>query len=114
MTEETSKDIPFSPILIMEFIRQTTINRALNSENPETATQFKISKKYYNEIMAFPIQAQTIHLDINYNEKTETLSAKPDETVLQHFKEQKSLMEIAGKYENQYKERYKNFIEIID
>lgn len=114
MTEETLEDIPFSPILIMEFIRQTTINRSLNSEKSETVTQFKLPKKYYDEIAAFPIQAQSIHLDIKYDEKTEILSVKADETVLQHFKEQKSLIEIAGKYENQYKERYKKFVEILD
>jgi len=114
MTEETSQDILFSPILIMEFIRQTAVNRSLNSENPETVTQFKLPKKYYDEITAFPIQAQSIHLDIKYDEKTEILSIKPDQTVLQRFKEQKSLTEIAGKYENQYKERYKKFIEILD
>ena len=114
MTEETSADIPFSPILIMEFIRQTAVNRSLNSENADVTTQFKIAKEYYDKIVAFPIKAQSIHLDIKYDEKKEVLSVKPDETVLQHFKEQKSLTEIAGKYENQYKERYKKFIEILD
>jgi hypothetical protein len=98
----------------MEFIRQTTINRSLNSEKSETVTRFKLPKKYYDEIATFPIQAQTIHLDVKYDETTETLSAKPDETVLNRFKEQKSLTEIAGKYENQYKDRYRKFIEIMD
>lgn len=114
MTKATSEDISFSPILIMEFIRQTAINRSLNNENSEAVTRFKLKKSYYNEIKVFPIQAQTIHLVINYDEPTETLSVQPDEIVLQHFKEQKSLIEIAGKYENKYKERYKKFIEIID
>lgn len=108
-----SQDVPFSPILIMEFIRQVTINRFLNSETMDITVQFKLPKKYYEEIKAYPLQAQTIHLDWQYDEKSEILSVKADEVVLAHFREQKSLMEIAGKYEGQYAERYKNFIEVI-
>ena len=105
-----SQDVPFSPILIMEFIRQVTINRFLEGA---TEVKFKLAKNYYDEIKAFPLQAQTIHLDWQYDEKSEILSVKADEVVLAHFREQKSLMEIAGKYEGQYAERYKNFIEVI-
>ena len=105
-----SQDVPFSPILIMEFIRQVTINRFLGGA---TEVKFKLAKNYHDEIKAFPLQAQTIHLDWQYDEKSEILSVKADEVVLAHFREQKSLMEIAGKYEGQYAERYKNFIEVI-
>lgn len=35
-------------------------------------------------------------------EATETLSVKTDETLINRFKEQKSLVEIAQKYEAQY------------
>lgn len=109
---EKAENVPFSPILIMEFVRQVTINRFLNGEN--NVVKFKISNKYYEEIKAFPIQAQTIHLDIKYDENNEILSVKADEVVLEHFEAQKSQVEIAGKYENQYAERYKQYIEVME
>ena len=107
MTEE---NVPFSPILIMEFVRQVTINRFMNGE---TEVKFKLAKEYYEEIKAFPLKAQTIHLDITYDEKTEILTTKADEIIVNRFKEQKSMTEIAGKYEAQYTERYKPFIEVL-
>ena len=114
MAEETT-DIPFSPILIMEFIRQVTVARFLNSESIENlSVRFKLPKTYYEEIKAFPLQAQTIRLHYDYDEKEEVLSVNADEILLNRFKEQKSLVEIANKYENQYKERYKEFISIIE
>ena len=94
----------------MEFVRQVTVNRFLNGE---TAVKFKLAKAYYDEIKAFPLKAQTIHLDISYDEKKEILTVQADEMVVNRFKEQKSLTEIAGKYEAQYAERYKPFIEVL-
>ena len=114
MSTEKSENIPFSPILIMEFIRQVTINRFLYSTEEDFAVQFKISHTYYNELISFPIQAQTLHLIYSYDENNEILTVKADNDVLQQFREQKSLMEIAGQYENKYKERYQNFIKIIN
>ena len=108
-----AENVPFSPILIMEFIRQVTINRFLKGESMNMAVQFKLAKAYYEEIKAYPLQAQTIHLVWQYDENSEILTVKADEVVLAHFREQKSLVEIAGKYENQYAERYKDFIEVI-
>ena len=114
MVEKTT-DVPFSPILIMEFIRQVTISHFLNSENTENlVVQFKIAKSYYDEIRAYPLQAQTIRLSYQYDEKDEILSVKADEILLNRFKEQKSLVEIANKYENQYTERYKPFIKVLE
>jgi hypothetical protein len=110
MAKKSEENIPFSPILIMEFVRQVTINRFMNGE---TAVKFKLPKSYYEEIKAFPLKAQTIHLDIAYDEKTEVLTVKADDTIVNRFKEQKSMTEIAGKYEGQYAERYKQFIEVL-
>ena len=75
MAKKSEENIPFSPILIMEFVRQVTINRFMNGE---TAVKFKLPKSYYEEIKAFPLKAQTIHLDIAYDEKTEVLTVKAD------------------------------------
>lgn len=112
---ETQEDIPFSPILIMEFVRQVTVSRFLNSENTkDLAVKFKLPKKYYDEIKAFPLKAQTIRLDIHYDEAAEILTVKAEDILLNRFREQKSQVEIANKYEGQYAKRYRKFIEIID
>jgi len=111
---ETGKEIDFSPILIMEFIRQVSVARCLNSEQPGLVVKFKLSKAYYEEIKNNPLQVQFIRLYPVYDEETEILSVKPDEVLLNRFREQKSLMEIAGKYEEQFAERYKNFIKVQD
>ena len=108
-------DIPFSPILIMEFIRQVTVARFLNSNDTSNLeVKFKLPKQYYEEIKAFPLKAQTIRLDIAYDEKKEILKVKADEVLVHRFKEQKSQVEIANKYEEQYAKRYKKFIEIME
>ena len=52
-------------------------------------------------------------INIDYDEKTEILTVKPDDILVNRFKEQKSQVEIANKYEEQYAERYKQFIEVI-
>lgn len=112
---KADENIPFSPILIMEFVRQVTVARFLNAEDTtDLAVKFKIAKKYYGEIKAFPLKAQTIRLDVHYDEKTEILTVKVDGVLVNRFREQKSQVEIANKYEGQYAERYKKFIEIIE
>ena len=111
---EENIEVPFSPILIMEFVRQTTIARFLNSDTLDMDVKFKLPKKYYDEIVAFPLKAQTIRLYTTYDENTEILTAKTDQVVLDRFHTQKSLVEIACKYEDQFKERYKKFIEIVE
>ena len=73
--DNNNDTFPFSPILIMEFIRQTTVARCLSGESADIAVRFKLANR---------------------------------------FREQKSLVEIAGKYEGQYAERYKKFIEIVE
>lgn len=112
MTKESNEAL-FSPILIMEFIRQVTVSRFLDKDNPVEEVKFKLSKAYFDEIMAYPLKAQLIRLDIQYDAANEVLSVKTDDVLLNRFKEQKSLVEIAGKYEGQYADRYKKFIEVL-
>ena len=114
MSDSQAQEVPFSPILIMEFIRQVTVARFLNSDTLDMTVQFKLAKSYYGEIRAFPLQAQTIRLTYDYDEKKEILSVKADEVLINRFKEQKSLVEIANKYEGQYAKRYEKFIKVID
>ena len=112
---EISNNVPFSPILIMEFVRQVTAAHFLNSENTENlSVKFKLPKQYYDKIKAFPLKAQTIRLNIQYDETSEILTVKADDILLNRFKEQKSQVEIANKYEEQYAERYKKFIEVVE
>lgn len=114
MSDNKAQKVPFSPILIMEFIRQVTVARFLNSDTLDMAVQFKLAKEYYDEIKAFPLQAQTIHLNYDYDEKKEILNVKTDEALINRFKEQKSLVEIANKYEGQYAKRYESFIKVLE
>ena len=104
----------FSPILIMDFIRQIAVVRVLNTEDLSLATKFKISKKYYDEIANFYIQAPFIGMNPVYDENAEILTVKPEEKVIEHFKSQKSLLEMCAKSEDLYKERYKEYVEICE
>ncbi len=113
MIKENSGEALFSPILIMEFIRQVTVAHYLNGKSLEEPVRFKLAKVYYDEIKACDLQVQFIRLYTEYDETEEVLSVKTDETLLNRFKEQKSLVEISGKYEGQYAERYKKFIEVL-
>lgn len=110
---EESTEAQFSPVLIMEFIRQVTVAHYLNGKAMDEPVRFKIAKFYYDEIKAYPLQVQFIRLYAEYDEATEVLAVKADETLINRFNEQKSLVEIAGKYEGQYAERYKKFIEVM-
>ncbi|MBQ8750487.1 MAG: hypothetical protein IJZ30_02485 [Alphaproteobacteria bacterium] len=114
MADELNGEISFSPVLIMEYIRQTTVARFLNSESLDIVVRFKIKKEYYDEMKAYHQQVQFIRLYDEYDEENEILSVKTDEVLLNRFREQKSLVEIANKYENQYKERYKKYIEVME
>lgn len=114
MGNETA-EIPFSPILIMEFIRQTTVARFFNAENTDNfSVKFKLPKKYYEAIISYPLQVQRIRLQWDYNVETEILTVKTDDVLLNRFREQKSLVEIAEKYEKQYAERYNEFIKVAE
>lgn len=110
---EENNEAEFSPILIMEFIRQVTVAHYLSGQSVEEAVRFKLPKVYYDEIVAYELKVQLIRLCLEYDEGREILSVKTDETLVNRFKEQKSLVEIAGKYEGQYAERYKKFIEVL-
>ncbi len=114
MSDTQTEEVPFSPILIMEFIRQVTVARFLNSDTLDMTVQFKLAKSYYDEIKSFPLQVQTIHLTYDYDEKKEILSVKADEILINRFKEQKSLVEIANKYEGQYAKRYEKYIDVCE
>lgn len=114
MADDLSGEIEFSPVLIMEFIRQTTVARFLNSETLDMVVKFKMKKNYYDEMKAYHQQVQFIRLYDEYDEENEILSVKTDEVLLARFREQKSLVEIANKYEKQYQERYKKYVEVVE
>jgi hypothetical protein len=114
MADDMNGEVDFSPVLIMEYIRQTTIARFLNSETIDMVVKFKMKKNYYEEMKAYHQQVQFIRIYDEYDAENEILSTKTDEILLARFREQKALVEIANKYENQYKERYKKYIEVIE
>ena len=49
MADELNGEISFSPVLIMEYIRQTTVARFLNSESLDIVVRFKIKKEDIKE-----------------------------------------------------------------
>ena len=114
MADDLNGDIGFSPVLIMEFIRQVTIARFLNSETLDLVVKFKMKKNYYDEMKSYHQQVQFIRIYDEYDEGNEILSVKTDEVLLNRFREQKALMEIANKYEKQYEERYKKYVEVVE
>ena len=114
MADDMEGEIDFSPVLIMEYIRQTTVARFLNGESLDMVVKFRMKKNFYDEMKAYHQQVQFIRLYDEYDEENEILSVKTDEVLLNRFREQKSLVEIANKYENQYKERYKKYVEVME
>ena len=112
--ENNTDKAPFSPILIMEFIRQVTVARCLADDNPERETKFQLGKDYYTQIMNFPLKSQLIRLVLTYDEASEILTVKTDETLINRFKEQKSLIEIAQKYEDMYAARYVDYVKVAE
>ena len=114
MADDVEGEIVFSPVLIMEYIRQTTVARFLNGESLDMVVKFRMKKNFYDEMKAYHQQVQFIRLYDEYDEENEILSVKTDEVLLNRFREQKSLVEIANKYENQYKERYKKYVEVME
>ena len=69
MADELNGEISFSPVLIMEYIRQTTVARFLNSESLDIVVRFKIKKEYYDEMKAYHQQVQFIRLYDEYDER---------------------------------------------
>lgn len=111
--EEAKGDIEFSPVLIMEYIKQTTVGRYLASDSQDIEVKFKMPKCYYDEIMNYPLKPQFIKLDIQYNEENEILCIRASQDVINRYREQKSMIEIASLYEEHYAQRYKKYIEAI-
>lgn len=112
--ENNTDKAPFSPILIMEFFRQVTVARCLANDDPNWETKFHLSQDYYTQIMDFPLRPQLIRLHLNYDPANEILTVKTDEQLINRFKEQKSLVEIAQKYEGMYAERYADYIKVMN
>ena len=111
--EEDKGDIEFSPVLIMEYIKQSSIGRYLASDNIDFDVKFKMPKEYYEEMMKYPLKPQFIKFDINYDESSEILSVRAGLDVINRFREQKAMVEIASLYEQHYAQRYKKYIEAL-
>ena len=126
-TQNSIRTIPLLSVLLQElrqwqavqaYDRQAANGKYVESGMIVTNTlggyiEPRTFKDYYEQIMAFPLQVQLIRLVLDYDNTAEILTVKTDETLINRFKEQKSLVEIAQKYEGQYAERYKNYISIV-
>jgi hypothetical protein len=63
--------------------------------------------------MRYPLKPQFIKFDIKYDESSEILSVRAGLDVINRFREQKAMIEIASLYEQHYAMRYKKYIEAL-
>ena len=111
--EEAKGDIEFSPILVMEYIKQTTVGRYLASECQDIEVKFKMPKEYYEKMMNYHLKPHFIKFELQYDEGSEILTVKALADVINRFREQKAMIEISSLYEDHYAQRYKKYVEAL-
>ena len=108
----------FHPILIQNFIRFETAARyirnqeANNTEN-SSICRFKISPHNYNLLMEYANTAPLLELKLSYDEESAILSAEPDTTFIETYKNN-IMRDVALKQSEDCKGRYDKFIKVID
>lgn len=118
MADATQPMEDFSPILIQNYIRFETAYNLVSNEDAgnadfEKAVKFKISKDYYEQMLAFEVQAPLIGLDLSYDESSGVLTAMPLE-LFENAYQNKIMRDVAGKQHNDCLTRYSKFIQKID
>ena len=118
MADATQPMEDFSPVLIQNYIRFETAYNLVSNEDAgntdfEKAVKFKIAKNYYEQMLAFEVQAPLIGLDLSYEETSEVLTATPTEYFTTEY-QNKIMRDVAGKQHNDCLTRYSKFIQKID
>ena len=111
MEAPTEKLKSFSSILLQEYIRLMTAAAYVKNENNLSGVKFAVSKENYDKMMDEPLQTALIGLDINFADGI--LTAVPSEDFLKQY-ENKIMKEVVQLYWNNYKNRYAEFINIIE
>ena len=111
MEAPTEKLEVFSSILLQEYIRLMTAAEYVRGEGNIKAAKFAINEENYQKITAEPLQTALIGLNIHYADGV--LTAVPSEDFLKQY-ENKIMKEVVQMYANNYKNRYAEFITIIE
>ena len=99
----------FSPLLLKNHIRLLAVANCITAENANIKTDFIISPENYQNMMSDELQAPLIGIVLQYDEKTQRLSAGITQDVYDMYAN-KIMREVALVYKENYFHRYDNFI----
>lgn len=108
----------FHPILIQNYIRFETAARYIRNQEAGNTDispicRFKISPHNYKLMQEYANTAPLLELKLNYDEHSSILSAEPEESFLETYKNN-IMRDVALKQSEDCKGRYNNFIKVID
>ena len=111
MEAPTEKLEVFSSILLQEYIRLMTAAEYVSHEGNIKSAKFAINEANYQKMAQEPLQTALIGLDIHFSDGV--LTAIPSEDFLKQY-ENKIMKEVVQMYANNYKNRYAEFIKLIE
>lgn len=111
MEAPTEKLKVFSPLLMLEYIRLMTAAQYVKDDNSHSGTKFSISEENYQKMMSEPLKTALIGLDYRFENNVLTVTASED--FLKQY-ENKIMREVATTFCNNYKNRYAEYISIIE
>src|SRR5574344_1312311 len=103
----------FSPILVEEYIRLNAVANCIKKEKGSALTKFKIKPEHYAKVKNEYIQAPLIGVNLQYDEQNEMLIASVS-AELNKIYENKIMNEVAVKFSENYKNRYAEYIKVIE
>lgn len=118
MTEEWTVYEEFSLISIENYIRFETAVKNLKIRETEKdaspiVAKFKISGKYYEQILNGEFLTVLIGLSLSYDEDSSILTVVPDKHFMDIY-DNAIMRDVAFKQSEEYKVRYSKFIEMVD
>lgn len=101
----------FSAVLIEEYVRLMTAADYLQHPEKSGGTKFKISSQIFEKLHQEELHYPLIGLKIDYTD--DVLTAVPDDEFLAAY-DNKIMKEVVLLYAENYKNRYKNFINVLE
>jgi len=101
----------FSPILMFEYIRLMTAAEYIKHEGNCCGAKFSITEENYKKMMEESLKTALIGLDLQFTANVLTVRANKD--FLQQY-ENKIMKEVVLMFGNNYKNRYAQYIKIIE
>ena len=102
----------FSPLLLKNHIRLLAVADCIAAEDMNVKTVFGISAENYQKMMADDFSAPLIGIVLQYDEKTQRLTAGITQDVYDMYAN-KIMREVALTYKENYFHRYDNFISCL-